>query len=212
MLMAMAGKVDEDGEQVRRAKAGDFSAFEALVSKYERPIYTLARRVVGNAEDAEDVVQETFSSVVEHLGEFREAAAFYTWISRIAMNHALKLIRKRRGLPTVPLNEDQAGTEAALPHPDFIAPWTREPGEAAADPALRPQIDRALLELDEKYRTIFLLRDVEGLSTEAAAQALGISTANVKVRLLRARLQLRERLTRVFGDPARQMTPPATHE
>jgi len=208
----MAGRSDGDADLVRRAKAGEYAAFEALVSKYERPIYTLARRIVGSVEDAEDIVQDSFSSVVEHLGEFREEASFYTWLSRIATNQALKLLRKRRGLPTVPLDEDRDADGQALPHPEFIAPWAQDPIEAAADPALRRRIDQALTELDEKYRVVFVLRDVEGLSTEATARALGISVPNVKVRLLRARLQLRERLTRVLGDEARRVVPPADHQ
>ena len=208
----MADKIDPDAEEVRKAKAGAYEAFEALVSKYERPIYTLARRIVGSAEDAEDVVQETFSSVVQHLQEFREESSFQTWLSRIATNHALKLLRKRRGLPTVPLDEDKAGDGAPLSHPEFIAPWVRDSNEAADDPALRRLIEEALGELDEKYRLVFVLRDMEGLSTEAAAEALGISVPNVKVRLLRARLQLRERLTRALGDETRQVAPPASHD
>jgi len=172
----------------------------------------LARRIVGSVEDAEDVVQETFSTVVEHLGGFREEASFYTWISRIATNHALKLLRKRKGLPTVPLDEDRDASRDALPHPEFIAPWSQDPTEAAQDPAHRRLIDQALAELDEKYRVVFVLRDVEGLSTEATAQALGITVANVKVRLLRARLQLRERLTRELGDETRRVIPPTDHQ
>jgi RNA polymerase sigma-70 factor (ECF subfamily) len=197
---------DQDSEEVRRAKAGDYSAFEALVSKYERPIYTLARRIVGNVEDAEDVVQESFASVVEHLAEFREESTFYTWLSRIATNHALKLLRKRRGLATVPLDE------GSVSRPEFIAPWATDPKEAAQDPSIRALVEEALAELDEKHRLAFVLRDIEGLSTEAAARELGITEGNLKVRLLRARLQLRERLTQVLGDKAARVAPPADHE
>lgn len=202
----------DDGELVRRAKAGEYPAFEALVSKYERPIYTLARRIVGNVEDAEDVVQETFASVLEHLAEFREEASFYTWLSRIASNHALKVLRKRRGLSIVPLDEGAVSDGQGLPRPEYIAPWTKDPLDAGKDPSIRALIEQALGELDEKYRLAFVLRDIQGLSTEAAAQALGISEGNLKVRLLRARLQLRERLTRVLGDPSAQVAPPADHE
>ena len=208
----MTGRVDSDVELVRRAKEGDYSAFDALVSRYERPIYTLARRIVGNVEDAEDVVQESFASVVEHLRDFREEASFYTWLSRIATNHALKLIRKRRGLTTVPLDEERDADGHGLPRPEFIAPWTRDPSEAGKDPSIRALVEIALGELDDKYRLAFVLRDIQGLSTEAAAQALGISEGNLKVRLLRARLQLRERLTRALGDQAARVLPPADHE
>jgi len=203
---------NEDGGLVTRAKAGDYPAFEALISKYERPIYTLARRIVGNVEDAEDVVQETFTSVLEHLTDFREEASFYTWLSRIASNHALKLLRKRRGLSTVPLDEEAVSDGRDLPRPEFIAPWARDPIEAGKDPSVRALIEKALGELDEKYRLAFVLRDVQGLSTEAAARALGISEGNLKVRLLRARLQLRERVTRALGDEASRVAPPSDHE
>ncbi|MBI3854560.1 MAG: sigma-70 family RNA polymerase sigma factor, partial [Planctomycetes bacterium] len=144
----MAGQPDEDADLVRQAKAGEYAAFEALVSKYERPIYTLARRIAGRAEDAEDVVQETFASVVEHLADFRGEAAFHTWLSRIATNHALKVLRKRRGLPTVPLDENGSAGGPALPRPEFIAPWAKDPLEAGKDPSVRVMIDQALAELD----------------------------------------------------------------
>jgi RNA polymerase sigma-70 factor, ECF subfamily len=203
---------DEDAELVRRAKAGEYAAFEALVSTYERRIYTLARRIVGNVEDAEDVVQESFASVVEHLGDFREEASFYTWLSRIVTNHALKLIRKRRGLATIPLDEETVSDAHGLPRPEFIAPWAKDPSEAGKDPSIRSLVENALGELDEKYRLAFVLRDIQGFSTEAAAQAMGISEGNLKVRLLRARLQLRERLTMALGDEAARVPPPADHK
>jgi RNA polymerase sigma-70 factor (ECF subfamily) len=204
--------VDVDADLVRRAKAGEFAAFEALIAKVERPIYSLVRRIVGNVEDAEDVVQESFASAVEHLADFREESSFYTWISRIASNHALKLIRKRRGLRTVPLDEKTARDDHNLPRPDFIAPWAKDPLDAGKEPPVRALIEKALEELDEKYRLAFILRDLQGLSTVAAAHALGISEGNLKVRLLRARLQLRERLTRALGDEAARVAPPADHE
>jgi RNA polymerase sigma-70 factor (ECF subfamily) len=157
-------------------------------------------------EDAEDVVQETLMSVVEHLQDFREEATFYTWVMRIATNHALKLIRKRRGLPSVPLEEEEG--YADIPRPDYIAEWREEEGLSEAR---RRLLDQALEELDEKYRAVFLLRDVEGLSTKATAEALGVSEGNVKVRLLRARLMLRERLTRELGDAATRVPSPGGH-
>src|SRR5689334_3964727 len=204
----MTVSADDDVDLVRRAKSGDYPAFEALVSKYEQPMYALARRIVGSAEDAEDVVQDAFSSVVQHLPEFRGDSSFHTWLSRIATNQALKVLRKRRGLSTVPLDEEST----ALPRPEYIAPWAKDPEEAARTPSIRALIEEALKELDEKYRLAFVLRDLEGLSTEAAAQTLGITESNLKVRLLRARLQLRERLTRALGDEAARVLPPGDHE
>jgi len=208
----MTVSTDDDVDLVRRAKSGDYPAFEALVSKYQQSMYALARRIVGNTEDAEDVVQDAFSSVVQHLGEFRGEASFQTWLSRIATNQALKVLRKRRGLSTVPLDESRDLDAAALPRPEYIAPWAKDPREAGRDPSIRTLIEQALAELDEKYRLAFTLRDLQGLSTEAAAQILGISESNLKVRLLRARLQLRERLTRVLGDESARILPPGDHQ
>jgi RNA polymerase sigma-70 factor (ECF subfamily) len=209
----MMTAADPDLDLVRRAREGDFAAFEQLVSRYERRVYTLAFRMLRRREDAEDVVQETFLSAMSHLKGFREAASFATWLFRIAANHALKVLRKRRGLPTAPLEEEGEREDGkSLPKPVYIARW-REDAERDADrPEIRRALDQALAALDENHRAIFLLRDVEGLSTEDAARALGITVANAKVRLLRARLKLRERLTRVFGDPATQAAPANHHD
>jgi RNA polymerase sigma-70 factor (ECF subfamily) len=194
---------DDDLRLTERAKKGDFSAFESLVERHQRRVYSLARRIVGRAEDAEEVVQQTFLSVIEHLKGFRQEARFSTWLTRIATNHALALLRRRNRQRAVPLADDHTGdAEQEVPHPQYIAQWRETPEEIASRHETRRLLDEALEELDEKYRLVFVLRDVEGLSTSETAEALGISPGNVKVRLLRARLMLRERLTRVFGDEA----------
>lgn len=198
-----------DVELVRRAKAGELSSFETLATRHERRIYTVARRITGNESDAEDVTQQAFLSAIENLDNFRGEAAFATWLQRIATHAALKVLRKRRGLPTVSLEaatESQDGYDT-VPHPEYIADWSESPEQLVGRNETSRLIDETLGELDEKHRVIFLLRDVEGLSVKETADALGISEANVKVRLLRARLQLRERLTRAFGDPARKFEP-----
>jgi RNA polymerase sigma-70 factor (ECF subfamily) len=197
----------EETALVRRAKRGDLAAFEQLVVTYERRVYTLARRMVGHEQDAEDVTQQTFVSVLEHLDGFRGDASFYTWLMRIATHAALKVIRKRKGLATVSLDEMTEGQEGyeGIPHPEFIADWRQSPEELVRNNETRRLLDDALAELDENYRVVFLLRDVEGMSVKETAESLGISEGNVKVRLLRARLQLRERLTRQLGDPKRQL-------
>jgi len=198
-----------DADLVRRAKAGDLAAFETLATRHERRIYTVARRITGNEEDAEDVTQQAFLSAIENLDGFREEAGFATWLQRIATHAALKVLRKRKGLPTVSLEantEPQEGYDT-VPHPEYIADWRESPEELVGRNETSRLIDEALAELDDKHRLVFLLRDVEGLSVKETADALGLSEANVKVRLLRARLQLRERLTRAFGDPARRLEP-----
>jgi RNA polymerase sigma-70 factor (ECF subfamily) len=198
---------------LRRARAGDFAAFEDLVNRYERRVHALAWRILGQRQDAEDVVQQTFLSLVEHLASFREESTVATWILRIATNHALKVLRKRRGLPTAPL--DAAGDVdegyATVPHPEFIAQWRDNPADLAQRTEFRQVLELALAELDDKYRVVFVLRDLEGFSIRETAEALGLSEANVKVRLLRARLALRERLTRLFGDEATRVFPQHAH-
>jgi len=209
----MSDPVDEDRPLVHLARQGDFSAFESLVSKYERRLYGLAMRIVRHRQDAEEVVQQTFLSVIEHLEGFREQSSFQTWLMRIAANHALALLRKRGRRAAVEFQENRSddGYED-LPHPQYIAKWRETPAEVAQRRETAQLLREALDELDEKYRLVFVLRDVEGLSTSETAEALGITESNVKVRLLRARLMLRERLTSVLGDEATRVRPDHHHE
>lgn len=201
---------DPDLRLFRRAQAGDFAAFEELVGRFQPRVYGLALRILGESHDAEDVVQQTFLSLIEHLGEFRGGSAVVGWVLRIAANHALKLLRKRRGLPTVPpAAADDSYTD--VPHPQYIAPWRDDPANLAERHETRELIDRALAELDDKHRAVFVLRDVEGFSVKETAELLGLSEANVKVRLLRARLALRERLTRSLGDENARVRPHSHH-
>jgi RNA polymerase sigma-70 factor, ECF subfamily len=196
-----------DSILVQQAKSGDLAAFEKLTTQYERQVYSLALSMLRHPQDAEDVTQQTFLSVLEHLQGYREESSFYTWLMRIATHAALKIIRKRRGLDTVSLeqNTEPSADEDHIPHPEFIADWRESPVTLAQRKETRQLIEQALDQLDEKHRMVFLLRDVEGLSIEETARDLGLTPANVKVRLLRARLQLREILTRVFGDPHRRL-------
>lgn len=209
----MTGSLDDDLPLVRRAQKGDFAAFETLVAKYERRIFSLSFRILGQRQDAEEVVQQTFLTIVEHLEGFREESKFYTWLMRIATNHALALLRKRKTRTTLSLAEDiSSDSYQDIPHPQFIAEWRETPDEIASQRETRELLNQALDELDDKYRLVFVLRDVEGLSTAETAEALEISESNVKVRLLRARLMLRERLTRLFGDEATQVVANHEHE
>ena len=154
-------------------------------------------------------------SVLENLAGFRGEASFSTWVLRIASHAALKTIRKRKGLNTVSLEEATEPSDDlnSIPHPEFIADWRQSPELLVERNETRRLLDDALARLDEKHRLVFLLRDVEGFSIQETAEALDLSEANVKVRLLRARLQLREELTRVLGDPARRLIQsPHPHE
>jgi RNA polymerase sigma-70 factor, ECF subfamily len=202
------GKADVDRAAIQRAKEGDFAAMESLLLKYEQQVFGVARRIVQQHQDAEEVTQQTFLSVLEHLNEFREQSQFRTWLLRIATNHALALLRKRavRAGPSVD-DRDAEETYERVPHPEYIAVWRETPEEIAMRRETRQLIDEALAELDEKYRLVFVLRDIEGLSTRETADILAISIEAAKVRLLRARLMLRERLTRLFGDEATRVAP-----
>jgi RNA polymerase sigma-70 factor, ECF subfamily len=196
-----------DPELVARAKAGELDAFEALTSRYEQRVYSLALRMLRQEQDAEDVTQQTFLSALENLEGFRGDASFATWLLRIATHAALKVIRKRKGFDTVSLEgatEEEEGYDT-IPHPEYIADWRQSPEQLVQKHEIQRLLDEALAKLDEKHRLVFLLRDVEGLSVKATAEALGLSEANTKVRLLRARLQLREQLTQTLGDPERRI-------
>jgi len=210
-MQAIAEMTDE--QLVGRAQAGDLEAFEALTTRHEQRVYSLALRMLRQQEDAEDVTQQTFLSALENLSGFRGEAGFSTWLLRIATHAALKVIRKRKGLDTVSLeaSTEPQGEDGAIPHPDYIADWRESPEELAHRNDVRQLVEEALSQLDEKHRMVFLLRDVEGLSVKETAEALGLSEANTKVRLLRARLQLRERLTRTLGDPQTRITRSHNH-
>lgn len=196
-----------DIELVSRAQAGDLDAFEVLTTRYEQRVFSLAMRMLRQEQDAEDVTQQTFLSALENLSGFRGEASFATWLLRIATHAALKVIRKRKGLKTISLEEATEGSDQvdSIPHPEFIADWRQSSEQLVQKNEIQRLLDEALAKLDEKHRLVFLLRDVEGLSVKETAEALGLSEANTKVRLLRARLQLREHLTRTLGDPDKRL-------
>jgi RNA polymerase sigma-70 factor (ECF subfamily) len=181
---------------------------ESLLVKYERQVFGVARRIVQQHQDAEEVAQQTFLSAIEHLGEFREESQFRTWLLRIATNHALALLRKRavRAGPSLD-DRGRDDTYDEIPHPEYIAVWRETPEDIAMRHETRKHVDDALAKLDEKYRVVFVLRDIEELSTRETADVLRLSQEAVKVRLLRARLMLRERLTRLFGDEKTRVAP-----
>jgi RNA polymerase sigma-70 factor (ECF subfamily) len=207
---ARASRIDPDRELISRSRAADYEAFEKLVHKYERQVYTLGMRILQRPEDAEEVVQDTFLSVLEHLSDFREESLFHTWLIRIATNKALKGLARRRRNAAQSLDVANDDDEP-LPHPHVIAHWKDDPVHIAQDHEAMRLINDALATLDEKHRTVFVLRDIEGFTTEETAELLGLTISNVKVRLLRARLALREQLTAELGDPQRRVEPAHDH-
>ena len=180
---------------VAAAKKGDLSAFEELVSRYERKIFRLTMNITQNREDAEDAMQDAFLKSYSHLKDFAGDSRFYTWLVRIAANEALMRLRKRRP-NQFSLDEPIEGEEDLMPRE--IEDWGPSPEQRFAQTEMRDILSRAISDLDPDYRVVFSLRDIEGLSTEDTAAAVGISVPAVKSRLLRARLKLRDRLARYF--------------
>ena len=199
----MMGTIQKLNEQpshelvlVRAAKAGDIGAFEQLVKMYDRNIFRIAQHITQNREDAEDVVQDAFLKAYENLGKFQEQSKFYTWLVRIAVNEALMRLRRRRPERMVSLDEEVKTEEDSMPRE--VADWSPNPEQLYSQAELREILSRTVQGLPPSFRTVFVLRDVENLSTEETAEALDLSVPAVKSRLLRARLQLRERLNKYF--------------
>jgi RNA polymerase sigma-70 factor (ECF subfamily) len=186
----------DEGSLVAQAQAGDTDAFAQLVKRYERKIYRLAKNITQNDEDAEDVLQDAFLKAYEHLGGFQGQSKFYTWIVRIAVNEALMKLRKRKGDRFVSLDEPIDTGEEEVKRE--VAVWEGNPEQQYSQEELQRILNEAVQELKPDFRTVFTLRDIEELSTEETAETLGISIPAVKSRLLRARLALREKLTRQF--------------
>lgn len=200
--------IDADAELVLAAKKGSLPAFEELVQRHERRVYGLTRRITGSDSDAADLTQQAFLSAMQNLSRFRGSSSFGTWITAIAANAAMKIVRRRRTVPFVSLDEASSpDADGHVPHPEYIADWRENPGELLQRRETRRMLDSAIAKLDPIHRAVFLARDVEGLSVRETSKALGITEGNVKVRLLRARLQLRELLTRHFGDTSRVYEP-----
>lgn len=181
---------------VTEAKAGSLAAFEDLVTRYEKKIYRLGLNITGSPEDAEDVLQETFLKAFEHLAQFREDSRFYTWIVRIAVNEGLMKLRKRRSDKAVAI-EDAVDEEGEVMPREF-ADWKPNPEQLLAQAEMEALLQNAARSLPPAFRTVFFLRDVEELSTEETAELLNLTVGAVKARLFRARMHLREELSKTF--------------
>jgi RNA polymerase sigma-70 factor (ECF subfamily) len=186
---------EDEPALVAAAKAGDISAFETLVGRYERKIFRLTQNITQNREDAEDAMQEAFLKAFEHLQEFQGNSRFYTWLVRIAVNQALMKLRKRRP-NQVSLDEDIDTGEESIPRD--VEDWGPSPEDRYEQRELGGILEGVISELEPSFRIVFQLRDIEELSTEETAEALSLSVPAVKSRLLRARLKLRQKLNRYF--------------
>jgi len=186
-----AGSVEHD--LIARVQAGHADSFYELVHPYERAVFLAALSLTRNDADAEDVAQEAILKAFKYIGSFRHEAKFSTWLIQIAINEAKMKIRKNRSHLYESIDEPQVSEGGDYIPKDF-ADWREIPSEALERKELRDALASALNSLPEKYRTVMMLRDVQQLSISETAQALGISEANVKTRLSRARLQMRDAL------------------
>lgn len=177
-------------ELIKALRRRDADAFTYLFETYSDRVYRLAFGLLENEDDAESVVQETFLSLFERLDQFEGRSKLSTWLYRVAYNKGVDLLRKRR--PDTVVEADLEDDE--LPAPVILADWSQWPERLLSEAEIAAELDKAISSLPEKYRAIFLLREVEGLSTTETAQITNLTGSAVKVRLHRARLLLRERL------------------
>lgn len=192
---------ETEADLVRALKAGERRACAELVRRYSSQVYSVALRILGTPEEAEEAYQETFISACQKIASFRGDSQLGTWLYRIATNAALMRLRKHRHV-TLSLDAPLE-TEDGMVIPRNLADWRFDPHKVALTSELREVLEKAIRELPETLRTVFVLRELEGLSTAETAKALGISESAAKVRLHRARLMLREYLTPYVGETGR---------
>jgi len=197
--MADQADLDADRELLSQAQAGDLSAFEALVERHRDKVYGVALRMTRSEADAAEIAQETFLSAFQHLNEFRGEAAFGSWVHRIAANHALMRLRHRNVVEAA--EEELTGPEfnergSWVEYPS--SDWSRRADEKALDAELGNAIRLATDRLPVRYREVFVLKDIEGLSYEQIAEITGDSIAAIKSRLHRARLELRNAIDEFY--------------
>jgi RNA polymerase sigma-70 factor, ECF subfamily len=203
MALETVPGVDADRELVERAQGGDYAAFEALVRKHQGKTYALALGLMKNPAEAEEVVQETFLSAFEHLDGFRGEARFSTWLYRVASNHALMKLRKKKPEPQGDATDLEARMNSSGTSPfDALSLWARRPDDAVQSNEVRHALQGALEALPPDDRALILLRAFDDASHEELAHQFGSTVPAIKSRLHRARLVLRELLDeRLRGKP-----------
>ncbi|MEJ2639122.1 MAG: RNA polymerase sigma factor [Desulfosarcinaceae bacterium] len=189
---------DADSELIAAINTGQVERFGELVERYQGKLYNFGLKMCGDSHDAEDMVQDTFLNVFRYLKDFRYETKFRNWLYRIATSTCIKRRRKSKYAPDRELSleeflpQDEADISEAVPR------WAAQPLDQVLNEELHRRLKTAILDLPDKYRLVLVLRDVEGFSTAETAEILNLSTANVKVRLHRARLSLREDLKGYF--------------
>lgn len=195
-----APAADSDEDLVARARAKDFVAFEKLLDRYEDRIFRLAFRFVRNESEAKEILQDTFLTIWRKLDTFKGDSQFSSWLYRVAANAALMRLRAQRRHPEVSTEDLPIGyLDNYGQLPPATENWAKRPDDELQSDELRRHIQAAVDALPEIYRTVFLIRDVEGLSTEETAEVLQISVPTVKTRLHRARIALRDAISGYFN-------------
>jgi len=189
---------DKDFELIQAINSGQFDRFPDLVKRYEHKLYNFGLRMCRDAADAEDTVQETFLNVFKYLKDFRYETKFKNWLYRLAASTCIKKRRKSKFAPERELSLDEFLPQDQAEIPDQVPRWALMPLDKLLNDELLDKINAAIFSLPEKYRLVIVLRDIEGFSTAETAQILNLSDANVKVRLHRARLFLRDKLKGYF--------------
>ena len=190
-------RTQNDEELVRLGQAGDTKAFDELVDRYRDKVFRLSFKILRHEDDAAEAMQDAFLSAFRGLKNFKIESTFSTWLYRIATNAALMKYRKRRD-GHVSLEQSQSSNEDA--EPMQLTDWSTQPVQDLLDSETRDVMEEGIQRLSEELRTVFVLRDVEGLSNTEVAEVLHLSVAAVKSRLHRARLELRGRLNQYFAD------------
>jgi len=187
-----SGSEDTDAAVVAKVKAGDTEAFEELVRRHGRRVYRSLIGILGDAQEAEDALQDCFLKAFQHLPEFEGRARFSTWLIRIAINTGIQRLRGRKDF-------DSLDEEADDFKPRRIQAWNENPEESYSREELKQIVEREVMKLPPKYRVALMLRDLEELSTAQAANALGLTIPGLKARVLRGRLMLRESMVAYFA-------------
>ncbi len=193
----MSEAQEEKNLSLQALKAGDRAEFSRLVDLYSGSLFRLALRILGDPQDAEDVLQETFLKAYRALPSFEGRSSLSTWLYRIVTNEALMVIR--RGKPDLLWADEEEENSEAI-SPSLFVDWGALPEQELLSHEVKQFLDQAVQQLSANLRIVFLLRDVAGLSVKETAEQLGLSEVAVKTRLLRARLRLREELSAYFGD------------
>ena len=200
-LPAKTHKPDDDLALVQAVRGGDVAAFEQLVKRYDAKLLRIAQKVTQNPEDAEEAVQEAFFKAYQKLDQFQGHAKFSTWLVRIALNESFMKMRKRRGILEQSIDSNVLSDSDSTRLPFDVADWAPNPEAQYRASELREILVSTLQRLTSALKIVFVLRDIEEYSISETSEILNLSATAVKTRLSRARLQLREELSKYFKQP-----------